>query len=305
MLSVQEVGTQILTQNPTQFYIFAGEEYGIKSRYLEILESFYHRVVESSSVTEVLSLMRVKHLIPLQPTLYVVRYDEEFLTSLDAKSQDAIKHTNIVGTIVCIYEQPKHLNKCAKYLPEFTVSIDGVSSQFIKKYLHTDFPALPDRLIDIAVKSAVNYGQAKNICRSMKFAAVEDLCMLSDDDLLNLFGYVGTSTEIQLKHGIASKNFSFLLQVLDQYSGDADTVLYTILSTMIELDKILDNKHVQSELRDYASRWTHADVYHMFTHAYSALKQLRSYSIADSMDIVIYLAGLLSFTQIPSLEALS
>ena len=39
MLTIQDLGTSILNDNPNKFYIFGGNEYGIKERYLSILKS--------------------------------------------------------------------------------------------------------------------------------------------------------------------------------------------------------------------------------------------------------------------------
>ena len=42
MLSVQDVGTQILGGNPGKFYVLCGTEYGIKKKYIDVLNSYYH-----------------------------------------------------------------------------------------------------------------------------------------------------------------------------------------------------------------------------------------------------------------------
>ena len=103
MATIQEVGLQILQGTPGQFYVFCGTEYGVKLRYIDILTKHYNgNCVNASSVNEVLNLMRKKRLIPLDPTVYVVRYDDEFLSSLSDKTGDEIAHTNIAGTLVCI-----------------------------------------------------------------------------------------------------------------------------------------------------------------------------------------------------------
>ena len=82
MLTIQEVGQEVLTGTPKKFYAFVGSEYGVKEKYIELLSNHYGRKVESESVQDILNIMKTRHIIPLQPTLYVVRYDESFISTL-------------------------------------------------------------------------------------------------------------------------------------------------------------------------------------------------------------------------------
>ena len=49
-MTIQEAGTQILNDNPGKFYIFCGEEYGIKFRYIEKLKQHYKNYAEAETV---------------------------------------------------------------------------------------------------------------------------------------------------------------------------------------------------------------------------------------------------------------
>lgn len=305
MLTIQEVGQEVLTGTPKKFYVFVGSEYGVKEKYIELLSNHYGRKVESESVQDILNIMKTRHIIPLQPTLYVVRYDESFISTLSNSTAVTIANTNIVGTIVCIYEQAKHVNRLEKHLSNFTVSLDKVSPQFTKKYLKTDFSDLSDRFIDIAVQTASDYGQAKNMCRSMQLVPDNMLQTLSDTQVAQLFGYQSISTESLIRIGVASRNFSYLLNVIEDYEDAGDRVLYAILQTMIELDKLMDNSRTQSDIRNYVKCWTREDIYNMFMNTYDELTKLRSYSSYDVQNSIMYLLGLLQFKQIPSLEVMS
>ena len=111
MLTIQEVGTEILGNTPKKFYIFGGTEYGIKCKYIDIMKEHYGKFKECQSVNEIIKLMSTRHFIPLEPTLYIIRYDEEFLSSLSDDTEKQIDKLNIVGTVVCIYELDKHVVK--------------------------------------------------------------------------------------------------------------------------------------------------------------------------------------------------
>lgn len=304
MLSVQELGTQILGGNPGKFYILGGTEYGVKDKYISILKQHYGQLVESPTVQEVLNMMNKKHIIPLKPSVYVIRYDETFLSTLSDATSNKIANANIVGTIICIYESSKHLNKCDKYLPDYTSVIDSVSPQFVKKYLHSDFPKLADRLVDIAVAISDNYGQAKNMCRCMNSIHEENIIAMKDDEISKLFGCYDTSTELQIRQGVASRHFSYLISLADKYEDDGDRILYAILQTMIELDKAMDNSYVQSDVRQYLKLWTREDVYYMFMNTYEELNKIRSMSSYDISNSLVYLFGLLKFERIPDPEVM-
>lgn len=306
MRSIQEVGTEILTNSPAKFYIFVGEEYGIKQKYLSVLSKYYNdRVYTYAHVQDVLDFMQTKHLIPLQPALYIVRYDEEFISSIKDGIQLKIDNTRIIGTMVCIYDQPKHANKLDKYLDKYVVSIDPISSKFMFKYLKSDFKHLSDNLIQTAIKISTDYSQAYNICLCMNSIDSSELHQMSDRDLTSLFGYQHESTELQFKLGFAAKDLIFCLNLLNTYTGDYDLLLYSLLSTMVELDKLHYNKYSESAFRQYSSLWTDSDIYNMFNHIYYMIKRMRSGDSINIVDGIVYILSLLSFQPIPSMEVLN
>lgn len=304
MRSIQDIGSEILNDTPKAFYIFGGTEYGIKKKYLSILSKHYNDdVVDGSTMKELIGMMSVKRIIPLAPKLYIVRYDEGFITDLNESLANKIKSLNIIGTIVCLYESDKHITKLDKFLGDYLVRIDNVSTQFKVKYLHSDFPKLPDRLINLAAQYGDNYGDAQNICVCMSQVPPEDLFALSDVDMMKLFGKSDTVSEDAIKLGIASRNFKYLVNLLDNYS-DLESVYYTILATMLELEKVITSKYAESSLREYAKRWTEQNVYNMFMNTYEALKRSRSSLSADTKNTLLYLFSLLKFEVIPSFESM-
>ena len=303
MRSIQEVGLEILNNNPAHIYFFCGSEIGIKEKYIDKIKEFYNgSYVEVDKLSDILKMMKTKHIIPLQPKLYIVRYDEDFISSLNEKTRSEIANTKIIGTIVCIYELAKHSTKLDKYLGQYTVSIDTVDPKFVSVYLHQDFPGIADRFVDIAVKSSCNYGQARNMCRAMASVDKAVLYNMTDSQISDLFGYTKLSTESQIKYGVASRNFKYLVNVIEAFEGDVDTILYAILSTMLELEKCMSKKYVDSELKEYVKIWTVEDIYYMFMHTYNQLKKLRSSSISDPKNILMYLVSLLPYKNIPPVE---
>ena len=165
MISIQELGLSILGQEPKKLYILGGTEYGIKDKYIDHLTQFYGGLkYEYPQVSNVIDTMSVRHLVPLKPALYVVRYDESFVSSINEQLASKLKACKIIGTLVCIYSDSKHIAKIDKFLPEYTGQVDAVNPKFIEKYL-MDFK--PD-VVHIQVSdpiglSVVSYAHKNNI----------------------------------------------------------------------------------------------------------------------------------------------
>lgn len=303
MITIQQAGKEILTGSPRSFYIWAGQESGIKAKYLDMLKQHYSQTVECDTVSEVFNLMTTKHIIPLSPTLYVVRYDETFLSSLSASTQDNIKRMKIVGTIVCIYESDKHSAKLEKYLPDYTVHIDPVDPRFVAKYLKDEFNKLPDTFIQFVASNAINYSNARNIARCASYLDRAVLENAPKADISALFSVCKSLSDKELQMHIASRNSTYLLTHIDDYTDSSDNVLYAILRTMIEMEKALSTSYGSSDFRNYNKYWTMEDVYNMFMITYHMLTRSRSVS-CDVEEIVVFVVSLLAFAKIPTLEEL-
>lgn len=300
MKSLQQVGTEILTGHPGKLYILTGTEYGIKSAYIKSLHEHYGDMKEMTKVADVISLMSVKHIVPLLPCLYVVRYDDEFVSTLSEITASKLLSLKIAGTLVCIYSETKHSSKLEKFLPDVTTSVDAVAPQFICKYIKRDHPELPDHVISSVVKFSTDYGQAEIRASSLALLSSEELYSLTDKDIVDLFGVLSDTSDSRFKQAVASRNFQACLSVIEEAS-QFDSYIYTILSTMIELEKIIPNKYASSVIREFASRWTLRDVANMFEHTFQELIQLRS-GVGDPQSSLLYLLGLTQFQSVPEWE---
>jgi hypothetical protein len=305
MLTIQELGLSIMGDTPKSFYILGGTEFGIKEKYIDILESKIGTRIEHSSVIDLIASMEKKHLIPIPPSVYVIRYDKTFLSKLSEKNSDIatrVKNCKINGCIVFIYETDADVTKCDKYFPENTSIVTHIDTKFVIKYLKSDFPELKDEYCQIAAKVASDYYQAKNIARCLY--SIQDKCTLTEGQVKYLFGLDTTYKDSDLMLAIANRDFASLVYMSEHFEGDIQNIFYTILRTMIELDKCLDNKYTQSPLQKASKLWTRYDVYYYFNHTYNALKQLRLGYAADPSLYIVYLAALLRFKQIPDMKVL-
>ena len=302
MLSIQDLGLSILGDSPKKFYILGGPEYGIKDKYIEILSSKIGAKIEYETVMEVINLMSKHHIIPLEPRVYVVRYDKSFVSSANKDLAMRILSLNIVGTLVLIYEDEKDLNKLDKVFPDNTASIEHIDIKHMSKYLRSDFPDLDHRTIEYAAKNSVNYYQAKNICRCLDI--IQGKVMLSEKQIVSLFDIQASYSNTDVQVAVASRNFNAFMKVIEHYEGDMQNILYQILRVMIELDKCHSGKYSNSPLKEYAKKWTRADIYYMFNHTYGAIKDLRSGYIVEVSDLITYLGALMMFQNIPDTRLL-
>lgn len=294
-----------MSDKPLPIYIVGGEEYGIKDKYMDILRNHFGNQEEYPSVSALVDMLSVKHIIPLKPSLYVVRYDESFVSAINAQMIQKIRSLKFNGSIFCIYSDPKHVSKIDKFLPENTCSVEPVDMKYISKYLHSDFPKLDDRCIRIASSYANSYGHARTLCVSMSNADPSTLARMSEYAVAKMLGCETTCMESDIQKAVAGRNFVAASTLIENYEGDLDSLVYTILQTMIELEKILSSKYSDSPLKDFAKLWKVQDVYYMFMNTYSELTKLRSNTSTDIKSSLIYLFGLMTFRDVPSVEVMN
>lgn len=302
MLTIQDVGIEIMEGRPRSFYVFGGSEFGVKCRYIDMIRKLYPEYHEVGSVASIINLGSTKRIFPLQPATYVIRYDEDFIASLSDKTQATINSLNVPGCVICIYENSKHLDKLAKYLPDSTVIIGAVGAKLIQKYLHIDFPHLPDRFINIAASSCDNYGHARLVCNALAHTEIRTLYEMSDADIISMLGLYRAKSDKLIRLGVASKNFKYLVDIVDNLDAELDSVFYTILSTLLEIEKLMLNSRAESDLREYVKLWTLEDIYNMFNQTYHQLKLSRSIS-PNKYNSLVFLFSLLRFSHVPQLEA--
>ena len=300
MRTIQDVGREILSGTPASLYFMVGAEYGIKLKYIDLLAHHYGHIEYYDNIMTIIDMMSVKRIIPMQPCVYVVRYDFDFISNLSDRIVKKLNKCKIIGTIVCLYEDSKSTTKLDKYFPDFTVSIDAVDKQYLIKYLCADFPDLPNIIIsNVVVPYCYNYYDAQLLCIALSSIPTNEYCSLPPDKIIDLFGHKTQLSDQYIKMNFVARNFYGLCQILENYADEPSSILYTVLSALLELEKIVGNKYVESDIKQYTHLWTRADIYHMFIHTYDCLKKLRTIS-ADSKTLIMQLFTLLKFNPVPA-----
>lgn len=300
MLSIQDLGLSIMGDSPKNFYILGGTEFGIKEKYIDILCSKIGPRVEMDSFLKLIDMMSVNHIIPLQPKVYIVRYDKEFLSSINDKVLSLYRKCKIVGAAILIYEAHSDTVKLDKYFPENTCEVDSVSPRFLKKYILQEFPNINEKYVDIVLKYSSDYCNVRNICRAIY--CIQDKYSLSETDITSNFGLSGTFSDNDIQLAVANRDYRSLLYMIHNYSGNIQNILYLILKTMIELDKISSNKYSDSPLKSTINKWDRYSIYNMFNITYHTLVRMRKGYIIDMEDDISNLLFILTFKNIPTLE---
>lgn len=307
MLAIQDVGKQVLSGNPNPFYIFIGDAYGIKDKYISFLKSHYGHFQEADSMEEVIKLIGRKSLLPVPNKVYVVRYDDSFIKSLGKDSTSEINALckKIRGTIVLIVENSKHGEKCNKYLPDYTVSFNGVSKLFISKYLTSDFPGLDSELITKVSSVCSEYKLASNLCISLTYLVTSKQNSLTTQDLLKHLSYTPATSDDPIRYGVAARNYGYLIKALDEYSLSYESLFYTILATLLDLEKQISKPNPKSPYATYQKCWNANDIYYAFDHTYSELEKSRDLADYDIYSGLVYLFSLIAVSPIPTKELLT
>lgn len=298
--TIQDVGQEFFDGNLKQLYFFLGSEYGIKQKYIELAEKHYNTThIEKDSIDDIISLFSVARLFPLAPTVYVVRYDSEFLTKLTDKNIKTLEKLKIIGTLICIYEDSAQCKKIANAFPDYSISIDKVNPQFVVKYLTNDFPTMSNIAINNIVSITDNYALATTICQSLSMLPIDIQNQITPMEMRDMFGLDVEINDDFIKCCIAARDFKNLMNIID-YINDFDRFLYDTTSVCLELEKLKTNQHGKSILAPYVDYWTIADIYTLFNITYEELKLTRQGKLAR--DSACYIATSIQFSPIPNLR---
>lgn len=305
MLSIQDVGLSIMGDTPKSLYFLGGPEYGVKFKYINILASKLGSIQEFSGMMSFISFMSKIHIIPMQSHVYVIRYDKEFISKLNADLADTLTHLDILGTVVVLYDDEASIRKLNKFFPDNVAVINYVDSKYLIKYLKADFPDLNPKIFKFIAANIQDYYQARLVAGCLNCVRNTPAGNMTESEISSLFGLVPTVSNSDIQIAVASRNYVDYLNLLDNYDRDYNSIIYIILNTMSELDKVLDNKFANSPVKKFGDKWTRADVYCMFNQTYYVLDVLRNGFHVDIKDMLIYLGALLRFQQIPDVGVLA
>ena len=296
MIPIQECAQQLLSDSPGPLYFLTGPEYGVKSQYLEALSKTYDGCVESyDSLADLVQALSKKSIIPRKPSLYVVRYDKDYLKGLDATAADKLKSLKFQGTIVALYSDDKDESKIDKHFPKNTVRINFLTEAVQKKHLMKQFPKITERALDTIIKISDDFYQATLLCRSLNCLPESKIAGFTSAELCELFGYRADSNASRFKTAVAARNYAAMVQEIDAYTDDYSLLFYDILSTYLEIAKMLGRKYGESFVTPYLKLWNHQSLATMYDITYEQLNKVRSNSSYPPYIAIMYTCSLLQF----------
>lgn len=302
MLSIQQAGVEILGNKPRSLYFLCGSEYGVKQKYIDHLKHLYSSCTYVDSISDLVKMFSRKSLVSSRNSLYVVRYDAEFVKTVDSAYAKKILSLKVPGCLIAVYDDEKQFHKLDKHFPDNTVYIQAVTKEHCIKYLKADYPNLDDRYVKLAACNCFGgYGQAKIVCSQMNSISSK-LHKIDDADLLCTFGIGKKYTEQQMMLCAAARSFEGVMTVVDNYDDDLNFLLNGLCHVAIELDKAMDSKMQNTEYSKYVKFWTRPDVYNFFEQCYVQTLKLRSSTVSSVYSSLVYVAALLNFKRIPSVR---
>lgn len=292
MRQIGEVASEILGGNPQKLYILCGDEYGVKQEYIESLKQYYGGCTEYNSMLKLIDFFKTKQLFQPNPAVYVIRYDDEFVKSLSESLADQIVKLNIIGTIVCIYDDKKHESAMEKYLPDYTVIVDDMHPRFIQKHLKARFPVRMHSFIESVNFSGMSYGEALNLCISAEYLSDSDL-----DRPLDVFNELACQrphTPAEFSILFADKDFSACADIISSYNENPTELYYAMCNALLGIENVLtcDWKAKSSPYYVSARKWNIVDVKTVFGYVYDELKRSRTTGVTNGTDSLLYLLEL-------------
>lgn len=288
----------ILSDTPDRLYILTGGEYGCKRSYLNSLARTYGgNIKEIESIGRLIRSLSKPTLIPSPKTLYISRYDKEFLSSLNADVSKELTELNIPGTLVCLYETDKDESKLDKFLPDYVTRINPMSQEVLKKHLKNEFEDVSEIYHDFILEITSDYYEATLICQSLRILTYTNVInSLTKSDLYSIFIGPTHATDSLFKTAVAARDVNTCMRVVERYEGQKDSLIYCYLSSLLEVYKCLTSKwNVDSYAQMFVKLWDRESVLRAYSNAYTQLKKLRDNS-TYSIDVALnYLAMQLAF----------
>ena len=292
MITVQDGVRQIYSDNPKSVYFFTGPEYGVKLQYIQILaDKCDNQIEEYNSISQVIETFSKKSLIPRPNKVYIVRYDKEFLSKI---STELLK-IKIPGYLVCLYQDDSDEAKLDKVFPDNVLRVNHLTPAISFKHLSKEFSTLPEMLIKSIIDLSPDFYSAKVMCQAAAYLPKSEIHNISKSELESLFGYEIKHETETFKTAIASRNFKVAVQEIEAYESDLSLLIYDMLSTFLEIYKVLEKSYSDSFVKPYLNKWNVTSVVNMFNVAYEQLELLRNYSTYSPYVSLMYICSLLQF----------
>lgn len=174
MKKLQDLKQELIEGKVNKFYVFYGEDYGIRKHYINKIATFFDSTVVVDSCEKVGAMTVAKSLFKIRK-LIVVYDDQVFAKKSNEVIQTFIKRLNDY-CVILVYEQPLENSNLFKnfsdYITYFPVVQDNIAKEFVESEVSL-FQTNQEQLAKDCVNNYNNillesdkikqYGQAKNL----------------------------------------------------------------------------------------------------------------------------------------------
>lgn len=291
MLSILDIAKDIQSGSLRKCYFFTGPDYGVKLQYLNTFATMCdNNVQELDSFESVQNLLSRRTLIPRPKTEYIVRYSQ--LSDIKSCNLSSLK---FFGTIVCIEDSDDLESKISKLYPENTVRFNHLTPTTCFKHLSSNYSKLPTRLVECISRWDVDYLDACNMCEALSALDTNMLSTMNELDIKKLFDYNNSYASQRLKSAVLARDFKYAIRQVDLFDEDVSFLFYDILSSYLDIIKVLEKPSYSSYAKQYSNRWTLSSAKYMYRITFDQLNKIRMYPNYDPKDALIYVLALLQF----------
>ena len=186
MKKIEDLKKELLANNISNFYIFYGEDYGIRKHYIDYIKKFYGKVIQLNSGDVINERLMVKTSIFDKSTkLYICYGDLEFAQHSPEYYGVFINNLKNNGCIL-IYEsglESTNLFKhCDKYITNFPIVEDNIAFEFVGSELNISDTSKRDLAINcdnnynnilLEADKIKNYAQSKGVSEQNSYESLK------------------------------------------------------------------------------------------------------------------------------------
>lgn len=183
MKMLENLKKDILNNKIESFYVFYGEDYGIRKHYIDKLKTYFDRVTVVDSCEDISNSIVAKSLFKLKE-LYIVYNDEEFAKLSKMKIQTFINRLKD-KTLILIYEEPLDssvlFKEFSSYITYFPVVQDNIALEFVDSEMKLMEESKKDIIFDcknnynnilMEADKVKNYAEAKSLSEQNSYESL-------------------------------------------------------------------------------------------------------------------------------------
>lgn len=184
MKLLQDLKQEILDNKLQKFYVFYGEDYGIRKHYIDKLSTFFGKTVICNSC-EQLSTQTVTNSFFTQKQLIIIYNDIQFAKSSTRVIQTFISRLK-TDSVILVYEEELPTSTLFKEFSQYITYFPVVESKIAVEFVESELSLVPQNKEKLAKNCKNNYNnilleadkiksyaQAKNITQENAYEALE------------------------------------------------------------------------------------------------------------------------------------